>query len=169
MKLIFIFDLKIIFKFIDMYYLHYKHCVQGNIWPPPPILFSPTLPSQSLGKHKTGTISYIISLQIQLCMGEFKRGGKPLTNEEGAIHNKGMKYNPVYSNCYGHLIECNFQVIHNTTLRNPDGIAVDWIGRNIYWCDKTKDTIEVSKLNGWYRKVLISNELQVTLPYRELL
>lgn len=45
MKLIFIFDLKIIFKFIDMYYLHYKHCVQGNIWPPPPILFSPTLPS----------------------------------------------------------------------------------------------------------------------------
>ena len=55
----------------------------------------------------------------------------------------------------------NCQVIHNTTLRNPDGIAVDWIGRNIYWCDKTKDTIEVSKLNGWYRKVLISEELQV--------
>lgn len=39
MKLIFIFDLKIIFKFIDMYYLHYKHCVQGNICPPP--LFFP--------------------------------------------------------------------------------------------------------------------------------
>ncbi|XP_062600838.1 low-density lipoprotein receptor-related protein 1-like [Saccostrea cucullata] len=51
-------------------------------------------------------------------------------------------------------------VIHNTTLRNPDGIAVDWVGRNIYWCDKTKDTIEVSRLNGWYRKVLIDKELQ---------
>ncbi|XP_078324342.1 low-density lipoprotein receptor-related protein 1-like isoform X2 [Crassostrea virginica] len=58
------------------------------------------------------------------------------------------------------MTDKNVSVIHNTTLRNPDGIAVDWIGRNIYWCDKTKDTIEVSKLNGWYRKVLISEELQ---------
>lgn len=60
---------------------------------------------------------------------------------------------------YGSVIE--LQVIHNTTLRNPDGIAVDWIGRNIYWCDKTRDTIEVSKLNGSYRKVLIQKKLQV--------
>ena len=45
-------------------------------------------------------------------------------------------------------------------MRNPDGIAVDWMGRNLYWCDKTTDTIEVSKLDGRYRKVLIRQGLQ---------
>ncbi|XP_048772894.2 low-density lipoprotein receptor-related protein 1-like isoform X3 [Ostrea edulis] len=58
------------------------------------------------------------------------------------------------------ITDKSISVIHNTTLRNPDGIAVDWIGRNIYWCDKTRDTIEVSKLNGSYRKVLIQKKLQ---------
>ena len=60
-------------------------------------------------------------------------------------------------------MNCNhfpFQVLHNTILRNPDGIAVDWVGRNLYWCDKTTDTIEVSKLNGLYRKILVRDGLQ---------
>jgi integrin beta 2 len=51
-------------------------------------------------------------------------------------------------------------VIHSSTLRNPDGIAVDWLGRNLYWCDKTTDTIEVSTLAGLYRKVLVNENLQ---------
>ena len=45
-------------------------------------------------------------------------------------------------------------------MRNPDGIAVDWVARNLYWCDKTTDTIEVSKLHGAYRKVLVRQGLQ---------
>ncbi|XP_046386652.1 prolow-density lipoprotein receptor-related protein 1 isoform X2 [Ischnura elegans] len=52
------------------------------------------------------------------------------------------------------------QVLHSATLRNPDGLAVDWVGRNLYWCDKGHDTIEVSKLDGRYRKVLINTGLQ---------
>ena len=52
------------------------------------------------------------------------------------------------------------QILHSSTLRNPDGIAVDWVGRNLYWCDKTTDTIEVSKLNGLYRKILVRDNLQ---------
>ena len=52
------------------------------------------------------------------------------------------------------------QVLHAATLQSPDGISVDWIGRNIYWCDKGKDTIEVSKLDGTYRKVLIKESLE---------
>ena len=43
---------------------------------------------------------------------------------------------------------------------NPDGIAVEWMGRNLYWCDKTTDTIEVSKINGYYRKILVTQGLQ---------
>uniref|UniRef100_A0A8C1L2N1 Low density lipoprotein receptor-related protein 1Ab n=1 Tax=Cyprinus carpio TaxID=7962 RepID=A0A8C1L2N1_CYPCA len=43
---------------------------------------------------------------------------------------------------------------------NPDGLAVDWVGGNLYWCDKGRDTIEVSKLNGAYRSVLVNSGLR---------
>ena len=61
--------------------------------------------------------------------------------------------------------------MHQSTLRNPDGIAVDWVGRNLYWCDKSTDTIEVSRLDGRYRKILVSDGLEepraiVVHPYR---
>ena len=45
------------------------------------------------------------------------------------------------------------------TLQNPDGLAIDWVGKNLYWCDKGSDTIEVSDLSGKHRSVLISNGL----------
>jgi len=37
---------------------------------------------------------------------------------------------------------------------------VDWVGGNLYWCDKGRDTIEVSKLNGAYRTVLVNSGLR---------
>jgi low-density lipoprotein receptor-related protein 1 (alpha-2-macroglobulin receptor) len=52
------------------------------------------------------------------------------------------------------------QVLHSATVRNPDGLAVDWLGRNLYWCDKMTDTIEVSRLDGRYRRVLARTDLQ---------
>lgn len=52
------------------------------------------------------------------------------------------------------------QVLHSNTLQSPDGIAVDWIGRNLYWCDKGKSTIEVSRLDGKYRRVLVRKNLE---------
>ena len=52
------------------------------------------------------------------------------------------------------------QILHSATVQSPDGIAVDWVGRNLYWCDKGKDTIEVSQLDGKYRKVLIKEGLE---------
>ena len=68
----------------------------------------------------------------------------------------------------------NVQVIHSATVRNPDGLAVDWLGRNLYWCDKMTDTIEVSRLDGRYRRVLVRTDLQepraiAVHPFRGLL
>lgn len=54
------------------------------------------------------------------------------------------------------------QVLHSSTVRNPDGLAIDWVGRNLYWCDKTTDTIEVSLLDGRYRLVLLREGLEVS-------
>ncbi|XP_068936741.1 low-density lipoprotein receptor-related protein 2 isoform X2 [Petaurus breviceps papuanus] len=41
----------------------------------------------------------------------------------------------------------------------PDGIAVDWVGRHIYWSDASTNRIEVAKLDGRYRKWLVFTQL----------
>ncbi|XP_072435638.1 low-density lipoprotein receptor-related protein 2a isoform X2 [Chiloscyllium punctatum] len=42
----------------------------------------------------------------------------------------------------------------------PDGIAVDWVGKHVYWTDASTNRIEVAKLDGRYRKWLISSQLE---------
>uniref|UniRef100_A0A8C4Z0G3 EGF-like domain-containing protein n=1 Tax=Gadus morhua TaxID=8049 RepID=A0A8C4Z0G3_GADMO len=59
-----------------------------------------------------------------------------------------------------HINGSDVQVLHRTSLSNPDGLAVDWVAGNLYWCDKGRDTIEVSKLNGAYRTVLLNSGLR---------
>lgn len=44
-------------------------------------------------------------------------------------------------------------------MKNPDGLAFDWIAKNLYWCDKGRRTIEVSQDSGRYRKMLIQENL----------
>ncbi|KAI4889841.1 hypothetical protein NFI96_010472 [Prochilodus magdalenae] len=41
----------------------------------------------------------------------------------------------------------------------PEGIAVDWMGRNIYWADTGTNRIEVARLDGHYRQVLVCKDL----------
>lgn len=43
-----------------------------------------------------------------------------------------------------------------------ESLVVDWVGRNLYWTDYALQTIEVSKLDGSHRTVLISEN--VTMP-----
>uniref|UniRef100_A0A803V497 Low-density lipoprotein receptor-related protein 2 n=1 Tax=Ficedula albicollis TaxID=59894 RepID=A0A803V497_FICAL len=42
---------------------------------------------------------------------------------------------------------------------SPDGLAVDWVGRHLYWTDAGTNRIEVAKLDGRYRKWLIFSQL----------
>lgn len=51
-----------------------------------------------------------------------------------------------------------FQTLHGSNLLNPDGLAVDWVAKNLYWCDKGHDTIEVSRLDGKFKRVLINDK-----------
>lgn len=43
-----------------------------------------------------------------------------------------------------------------------EGLTIDWIARNIYWTDRALHKIEVAKLDGSARRVLIS--LNVRYP-----
>lgn len=43
---------------------------------------------------------------------------------------------------------------------SPEGIAIDWISRRIYWTDSEKDTIEVASLDDpTLRTVVIKGNL----------
>jgi sugar lactone lactonase YvrE len=54
--------------------------------------------------------------------------------------------------------------IIQTEIDHPDGIAIDGIGRNLYWTDTGMDRIEVARLNGTARKVLIADNLDEPRP-----
>ena len=44
-----------------------------------------------------------------------------------------------------------------TGLATAEGLAVDWVGKNLYWVESNLDQIEVAKLNGSFRRTLISS------------
>uniref|UniRef100_A0A3P8V9P1 Low density lipoprotein receptor-related protein 2b n=1 Tax=Cynoglossus semilaevis TaxID=244447 RepID=A0A3P8V9P1_CYNSE len=52
--------------------------------------------------------------------------------------------------------------VFSTGLMAPESIAVDWVGRNLYWTDSVMENIEVSTLDGQFRKILLSKN--VTSP-----
>ena len=62
--------------------------------------------------------------------------------------------NPVQTNTCPLL-----QVLIGTSLESPTGLAVDWAGRNLYWTDAGNHRIEVSRLDGTLRTVLIWRDL----------
>ena len=44
-------------------------------------------------------------------------------------------------------------------LKSPEGVAIDWVGKNMYWTDSVLDRIEVSRLDGTNRKMLFDEDL----------
>ena len=44
-------------------------------------------------------------------------------------------------------------------LKFPDGLAVDWIAKNMYWTDSELQRIEVARLDGQHRKMLVWKDL----------
>lgn len=45
------------------------------------------------------------------------------------------------------------------SVRSVNGIAVDWLGRNLYWTDADKREVAVAKLDGSFKKVLFHEDV----------
>lgn len=49
--------------------------------------------------------------------------------------------------------------IISASLESPSGLAVDWAARNLYWVDSGRNVIEVSRLDGTMRSLLVWQSL----------
>ncbi|XP_028834762.1 low-density lipoprotein receptor-related protein 1B-like isoform X3 [Denticeps clupeoides] len=52
----------------------------------------------------------------------------------------------------------DLKIVHRSSV--PSALAVDWIGKNLYWCDAEKRSLEVSKANGLYPTTLVTAGLR---------
>uniref|UniRef100_A0A8C2AJR3 Low density lipoprotein receptor-related protein 1Ba n=1 Tax=Cyprinus carpio TaxID=7962 RepID=A0A8C2AJR3_CYPCA len=52
----------------------------------------------------------------------------------------------------------DLKVVHRTSV--PSALSVDWIGKNLYWCDGERKTVEVAKANGLYPTILLRTGLR---------
>ena len=60
----------------------------------------------------------------------------------------------------GQLIQntiTNIETVVENGLTSVEGLAVDWIGRNLYWTESNLKQIEVATINGSFRKSIISD------------
>ncbi|XP_023930314.1 prolow-density lipoprotein receptor-related protein 1 [Lingula anatina] len=51
------------------------------------------------------------------------------------------------------------QTLVSGEISSVQGLSVDWIAENLYWTDSDLDLIQVSKLNGSFRRVLVASDL----------
>lgn len=58
--------------------------------------------------------------------------------------------------CYFIAVDCD-QIV--SRVHTPDGIAVDWVGKKVYWTDGGYNMIEVAELDGSNRLTLFSSGL----------
>lgn len=108
-------------------------------------------------------------VRISLDTDEFWDVTLPIKSLSNAIdvdfhYEKGLIF---YTDIEQHLIQSvdvkNFSRVNNiihTNLSSPDGIAVDWIADNIYWTNTGNKIIEVARLDGSNRHVVVKDNLQ---------
>jgi len=90
------------------------------------------------------------------------------------VNSIAIDYDPIEGRVYWTDLEDNHKQSirsasltspHNETdvvtrdVDHPDGVAVDWMGRNLFWTDSGTDRIEVARLDGTSRRVVVSEEL----------
>ncbi len=48
----------------------------------------------------------------------------------------------------------NVEVIVSEGINSPEGLALDWVTKRLYWVDDTRSTVEVVNTDGSDRRVL---------------
>lgn len=76
---------------------------------------------------------------------------------EGRLYFSDISSKAIFSTKYDGT---DRKVFVDTNIISPEGVAVDWISRRLYWTDSGKDTVEVASLdNSTLRAVIINKHL----------
>ena len=71
---------------------------------------------------------------------------------------------PLPSPPYSSILAANLDGTNMRTIVTPvqiaDGLAVDWISKNIYWSDDEAHSIEVARVDGSNRRVIANTNLE---------
>uniref|UniRef100_A0A3B4WLA9 Low density lipoprotein receptor-related protein 8, apolipoprotein e receptor n=1 Tax=Seriola lalandi dorsalis TaxID=1841481 RepID=A0A3B4WLA9_SERLL len=70
-----------------------------------------------------------------------------------------LYHRKIYSAYINKASDSSQQVALIDSLHSPEGLAVDWVHKNIYWTDSGNKSISVATGDGRKRKVLIATEL----------
>jgi sugar lactone lactonase YvrE len=112
----------------------------------------------------------IVARKTQIRGYVFKNGTKkdavvPVLGLRNAVAvDYDVKEQMMYFSDFNHLYRIRFdgsrkQVLINESLGEVDGLAVDWVARNLYWTDGRHKTISVATLDGKYRRTLINTAM----------
>lgn len=74
---------------------------------------------------------------------------------EGRVYWSDITSKAIFSSNYDGTDHKTFL---NTNILSPEGIAIDWASRRIYWTDSGKDTIEVASLDNSTERTVIANK-----------
>uniref|UniRef100_A0A8D3BSU8 Low density lipoprotein receptor-related protein 8, apolipoprotein e receptor n=1 Tax=Scophthalmus maximus TaxID=52904 RepID=A0A8D3BSU8_SCOMX len=70
-----------------------------------------------------------------------------------------LYHRKIYSAYINKASDSSQQVTLVDSLHSPEGLAVDWVHKNIYWTDSGNKSISVATADGRKRKVLVATEL----------
>lgn len=58
-----------------------------------------------------------------------------------------------------HVNGSNLQVLVRHETHGLEGLAIDWVGRKLYWLDRTSKRLDVAELDGRWRKTLLAGRM----------
>lgn len=95
---------------------------------------------------------------------------RTLFNHGGNQRPVALDYDPVENRVYwsdfakgvifsAFINVTSWKTLFHCNIQNVSGIAIDHVGRNIYWTDNGTKRVEVARLDGTKRKLLIKDGL----------
>lgn len=120
----------------------------------PYVIFSNRHELRGVDLHTFGLKSFIASLKNTITLDFYHANDTNMIFWTDVIDDKIYR-GTVVGGSLG-----NIEVVVQTGLSTAEGLAVDWLGQNLYWVESNLDQIEVAKLNGSFRRTLVAGDME---------
>ena len=112
--------------------------------------------SEKRGIHKISVDTYKGSHRLPFHNSESVTYLRTLYNDSSVLWvNKGLNEEAIN---HAFLNGSGYKAIVKTGLAEVQGLAVDWMAKNVYWTQKMPARIEVARVDGSHRRVLVYNK-----------